>query len=211
MANSLQVLQPPALQPKPSPVRCFLNKTWTWLTHAIIHLTGPNAAEADDFTPSRRVRAPPGGKHTDIFSFDAGDDALSTAPPKPTEEVATPEQPADPVAAAAAAPAQSEFEPLTDMKPTRRVRDNPGGKDSIGSLWDEAKPGEFDFKPTRRVRQGPGGQDSISGVSFYLSYHRTSNTHPCIRYSNSWVAQHVLPLGVLRCTIVSVQCDMYSK
>lgn len=68
----------------------------------------------------------------------------------------------------AAVLAQSEFEPLTDMKPTRRVRDNPGGKDSIGSLWDEVKPGEFDFKPTRRVRQGPGGKDSVSEVSLCL-------------------------------------------
>ena len=131
--------------------------------------------------PSRRIRPPPGGKHTDIFSFDAGDDALSIAPPKPTEVI--PEQPAVPVAEVAAAPAQSE--PLTDMKPSRRVRDNPGGKDSIGSLWDEAKPGEFDFKPTRRVRQGPGGNDSVSGVSLCLR-HPTSITQPVNRYSKSW-------------------------
>lgn len=53
----------------------------------------PVAAEAsgaqthDTFIPTRRVRDPPGGKHHDIFANDQEDDALSTAPPKLTEEV----------------------------------------------------------------------------------------------------------------------------
>lgn len=66
----------------------------------------------------------------------------------------------------------------------RRVRENPGGKDSLANFWDaEEDPAEF--KPTRRcvlvsifrthimidlvitlrVREGPGGQDNINNVS----------------------------------------------
>jgi hypothetical protein len=37
--------------------------------------------------PSRHVRDPPGGRHTDIFNPDPEDDALSQAPPRPIDEV----------------------------------------------------------------------------------------------------------------------------
>ena len=37
--------------------------------------------------PSRHVRDPPGGRHTDIFKPDPEDDALSQAPPRPINEV----------------------------------------------------------------------------------------------------------------------------
>jgi hypothetical protein len=37
---------------------------------------------ADGIKPTRRVRAVPGGPHTDIFGHEDEDDALSTAPPK---------------------------------------------------------------------------------------------------------------------------------
>lgn len=40
------------------------------------------ASRSDAFKPSRRVRSVPGGGHTDIFSAEAEDDALSTAPLK---------------------------------------------------------------------------------------------------------------------------------
>jgi len=115
--------------------------------------------EYETIIPSRRVRAPPGGKHTDIFSHESEDDALSKAPPKPTEQTVTDSTSEVP----AAQPAATEFEPLTDIKPSRRVRSTPGGKDSIGSLWDDTHTAE-EFKPTRRVRQGPGGQDHISDL-----------------------------------------------
>lgn len=38
---------------------------------------------SDSFKPSRRVREPPGGSHSNIFANDEEDDALSQAPPKP--------------------------------------------------------------------------------------------------------------------------------
>ena len=43
------------------------------------------AAPATDFKPTRRVREPPGGSHSNIFQYDGEDDALAYAPPKPTE------------------------------------------------------------------------------------------------------------------------------
>jgi hypothetical protein len=38
--------------------------------------------------------------------------------------------------------------PGSNAVPSRRVRDPPGGKDSLKSLWDE--PVEEEFRPTRR-------------------------------------------------------------
>jgi hypothetical protein len=38
--------------------------------------------------------------------------------------------------------------PASNIVPSRRVRDPPGGKDSLKSLWDA--PTEEEFKPTRR-------------------------------------------------------------
>ena len=46
----------------------------------------------------------------------------------------------------------------------RRVRETPGGKDTLNNFWG-TEGEEPEFKPTRRVREGPGGRDSISGVS----------------------------------------------
>jgi len=76
--------------------------------------------------------------------------------------------------------------PDPNLVPSRRVRDPPGGKDSLKNFWD-APDAEEEFKPTRRyvkshthampipvaklmihflpsVRDQPGGQDNI-GVS----------------------------------------------
>ncbi|PPQ72493.1 hypothetical protein CVT24_003256 [Panaeolus cyanescens] len=119
-----------------------------------------SASATDAFKPTRRVRTVPGGPHSDIFAHDDEGDALSNAPPRSGQ------------AAPAAAPvpvraqASTEEEETTGINftstvvPSRRVRENPGGTSSIGSLWDEEPAQEF--KPTRRVREGPGGQDSVS-------------------------------------------------
>ncbi|PPQ66844.1 hypothetical protein CVT26_009623 [Gymnopilus dilepis] len=118
------------------------------------------STEKDAFVPSRRVRTVPGGPHTDIFARDDEDDALSQAPPPPakTAEATPPEN----------APVSEQEpegdEPSSDARPSRRMRENPGGKSSLANFWDAEEPTEF--KPTRRVREGPGGHDSISSVGF---------------------------------------------
>lgn len=41
-------------------------------------------------------------------------------------------------------------------KPSRRVRETPGGKDNINSIFGDEDE-ESTWKPTRRVRETPGG------------------------------------------------------
>ncbi|SJL00165.1 uncharacterized protein ARMOST_03477 [Armillaria ostoyae] len=80
---------------------------------------------------------------------------------KPTRRVETPQHPVS------AAPAEEEQEygiPFAStVKPSRRVRTEPGGKSSLGSFWGE-DPAPEEFIPTRRVRQRPGGQDNINDL-----------------------------------------------
>ncbi|KAG2147359.1 hypothetical protein BD769DRAFT_1415866 [Suillus cothurnatus] len=76
------------------------------------------------------------------------DDALSTAPPPPT--ATQPVQTSSPGSP-------------DDFKPTRRVRTQPGGHDSIGNLFG-GEPPQAQFIPTRKVRQRPGGEDNIEGL-----------------------------------------------
>jgi len=122
-----------------------------------------HTSATDTFKPTRRVRTVPGGPHTDIFAHDDEGDALSMAPPKPVDEQTS---------TASAAPAATAADPqeqdesginfTSTVKPSRRVRTNPGGNSSMSTFWDPEE--SQDFKPTRRVRQGPGGHDSISGI-----------------------------------------------
>ncbi|KAJ7172712.1 hypothetical protein C8R46DRAFT_1087007 [Mycena filopes] len=118
-----------------------------------------------DFKPTRRVRELPGGPRTNIFGDDDVPDALSTAPPKAAapepavSQVASPSPAAPAVEAPATAAAddknKEEGRPATTIKPSRRVREAPGGNSSLSSFWGNDEPEEF--KPTRRVRQAPGG------------------------------------------------------
>ncbi|KAJ7940900.1 hypothetical protein B0H13DRAFT_1940573 [Mycena leptocephala] len=120
-----------------------------------------------DFKPTRRVRELPGGPRTNIFADEDVPDALSMAPPK--AKSATSEIPSSsPVVDAPAAAADEKEEKTegnattgTGIKPSRRVREAPGGNSSLQSIWGSDEPEEF--KPTRRVRQAPGG--GTSGVS----------------------------------------------
>ncbi|KAL5511449.1 hypothetical protein ACEPAH_4665 [Sanghuangporus vaninii] len=122
--------------------------------------------EPGSFRPSRRVRTTPGGPTSGLFEEEFPDDALSQAPPKmkATTEPVVPAENVD------VKPAATEDIPLprSGVRPSRRVRTAPGGKDSLAEgLWG----GESDhteFKPTRRVRQGPGGQDSVASVGFLM-------------------------------------------
>ncbi|KAJ6546429.1 hypothetical protein DFH09DRAFT_1171026 [Mycena vulgaris] len=113
--------------------------------------SGSAATSSTEFKPTRRVRELPGGPRTDIFADEdvpvASPKAESTAPatPSPTVEAA----------AAAEAKTQSNVSSGTGIKPSRRVREAPGGNSTLGSFWGSDEPEEF--KPTRRVRQAPGG------------------------------------------------------
>ncbi|KAH9857723.1 hypothetical protein C2E23DRAFT_748213 [Lenzites betulinus] len=101
-----------------------------------------SAAQAtSDFKPTRRVRDPPGGRQHNIFGDSADDDALAGAPPKPgaAVEAETPD-------------AQSDADGAKNRRAT-----------SVAGLWDAREP-DNGFKPTRRVRERPGGKDSISGL-----------------------------------------------
>ncbi|KAG1903971.1 uncharacterized protein F5891DRAFT_1016068 [Suillus fuscotomentosus] len=75
------------------------------------------------------------------------DDALSTAPPPAATQPVQSSSPGSP----------------DDFKPTRRVRTQPGGHDSIGNLFG-SEPPQAQFIPTRKVRQRPGGEDNIEGL-----------------------------------------------
>ncbi|KAJ7273457.1 hypothetical protein B0H12DRAFT_1089477 [Mycena haematopus] len=121
---------------------------------------GPvSAPTSSDFKPTRRVREPPGGPRTNIFADEEVPDALSTAPPQ--KEAAAAPSPS-PAVDANEKEEKSEGSAVTGtgIKPSRRVREAPGGKSSLGSIWGNDEPEEF--KPTRRVRQAPGG--GVSGI-----------------------------------------------
>ncbi|PVG02334.1 hypothetical protein CPB86DRAFT_780758 [Serendipita vermifera] len=109
---------------------------------------GGNDSSASNFVPTRRVREAPGGKSSINFYDDSQEDALAAAPAKTVEQQPAPKITEEPQGL-----------PQPTGVPTRRVRDPPGGKDSLKSLWDA--PEEEEFKPTRRVRDNPGGEDHI--------------------------------------------------
>lgn len=119
------------------------------------------------FRPTRRVREPPGGAHSNIFGGDEDEgDALANAPPRPEIQRNEPARAQVP----AAQPEEEEEEQglalPSAMKPTRRVRETPGGKDHLSNFWggEEETSQNQGFRPTRRVRDAPGGRDSISGI-----------------------------------------------
>jgi len=107
------------------------------------------------FKPSRRVREAPGGISNILFG-----DGEEEETPAPSRKAAVQEGPEG-------APTEGQNEPATGdavpnptgFRPTRRVREAPGGKGSLGkAFWgDEAEPVQETFKPSRRVRETPGG------------------------------------------------------
>ncbi|KAG9098491.1 hypothetical protein FRC06_006340 [Ceratobasidium sp. 370] len=93
------------------------------------------------WVPTRRVRTAPGGTQT--FSF--GDDEEVAAPPPRVAPVPAPApaQPAVPVQASKPeAPADTGYRVVDNdgnlFKPTRRVRDTPGGRDSVHALFSDS-------------------------------------------------------------------------
>ncbi|KAK7020409.1 hypothetical protein R3P38DRAFT_2968836 [Favolaschia claudopus] len=116
--------------------------------------SSPNNSNSD-FKPSRRVRDPPGGPRTNIFA-DADEDAPDALSSAPAQLKAALPDATDPTSATDA-PSQATPE---GPKPSRRVREAPGGNSTLGRIWgnDEVE----EFKPTRRVRQVPGG--NVTGL-----------------------------------------------
>ncbi|KAH8102850.1 hypothetical protein BXZ70DRAFT_752540 [Cristinia sonorae] len=80
--------------------------------------------DADESKPSRRVRSPPGGETHDLFGHYVDDDALANAPPT----------------------------------------DNASKSDASGTIPSEAVHIATGFRPTRRVREMPGGKDNLAGI-----------------------------------------------
>ncbi|KAF9050733.1 hypothetical protein BDZ89DRAFT_977618 [Hymenopellis radicata] len=121
--------------------------------------------DSDAFKPTRRVRTAPGGPHTDIFGqdFQGEEDALSRAPPKHGVKAADTTAVDEPKVEQDEEEEEMGIQFSSNVKPSRRVRTEPGGKSSVGSLWDTDVPPE-EFKPTRRVREGPGGQDNLNNL-----------------------------------------------
>jgi len=112
------------------------------------------------FKPTRRVRDAPGGKSSILFSDDVEEET-----PAPSRKAAFKEE-AEEGAESAPTKGQSQLavedvvsNPTTAFKPTRRVREAPGGTGSLGkAFWgDEAETAQETFKPSRRVRENPGG------------------------------------------------------
>lgn len=117
---------------------------------------GPDTGE---YRPSRRVRTAPGGSHSNIFGVD-NDDALSSAPPRPEP----PAQRVPEVTASATPPAAAEPAASPEIEDTTQGYSRPRRSTSgVAGLWEEPDPSQ-QFKPTRRVREMPGGKDSISGL-----------------------------------------------
>ncbi|CAK5279588.1 unnamed protein product [Mycena citricolor] len=105
-----------------------------------------SASAAEEWKPTRRVRELPGGARTNIFADEDVEDALSLAPPRPgDDETETGGETKD----------QANPLPPTGIKPSRRVREAPGGNSSLGNIWGGDEDVE-EFKPTRRVRQPQG-------------------------------------------------------
>ncbi|RPD65770.1 hypothetical protein L226DRAFT_529919 [Lentinus tigrinus ALCF2SS1-7] len=109
---------------------------------------------ASDFKPTRRVREPPGGSHSNIFQYGGDDesDALAAAPSKSSQEPPT----------AVSVPASTE-ESKTQSEETNYQPKSKRTTSGVAGLWDPADETEV-FIPTRRVREMPGGKDSISGL-----------------------------------------------
>ncbi|TFL06862.1 hypothetical protein BDV98DRAFT_556823 [Pterulicium gracile] len=107
-------------------------------------------------SPSQKEQAPQ-RRHTELFSVqDEG--ALASAPPPPEESFVTVPPTTSPRVEMSEEESGIDFR--SEHKPSRRVREQPGGASSVGSIFGSTEVEEF--KPTRKVTQRPGGHDSIS-------------------------------------------------
>ncbi|EIW60726.1 uncharacterized protein TRAVEDRAFT_146360 [Trametes versicolor FP-101664 SS1] len=88
-----------------------------------------------DFKPTRRVRDPPGGRQHNIFDDVVEEDALSGAPPKAGDVAADAPRNRRTTSVAGLWDAPDNTSNNSGFKPTRRVREIPGGKDSISGLF----------------------------------------------------------------------------
>ncbi|KZT03402.1 uncharacterized protein LAESUDRAFT_729215 [Laetiporus sulphureus 93-53] len=111
------------------------------------------------FRPTRRVRTAPGGITHDIFGVHDNGDPLASAPPRhepvspPAIEKTQPEQ---------LPQAENTYTAVEDTTPARaRSKRSTSG---VGSFWGDDADETPQFKPTRRVRETPGGKDNISSL-----------------------------------------------
>ncbi|KAF9519883.1 hypothetical protein BS47DRAFT_1287865, partial [Hydnum rufescens UP504] len=125
--------------------------------------TAPVVQAPGGFKPSRRVRTVPGGVQT--INLFGEDDEASTFPLSKPSTVSHCEPPTSDSLEPDDGPSvdRSQDTTHTGFKPSRRVRERPGGTDSIAAMFADENDGPEIFKPSRRVRTQPGGQSS--GVS----------------------------------------------
>lgn len=118
---------------------------------------------ASDFKPSRRVTSPPGGKESiSIFSEQGQEEYVPPPPRAPRKLAAMQETPWDEVTEQVAElKIQKQQPPEEEEQPAPPPQKAPEPDTSIwGSSSDQAS----SFRPTRRVREGPGGHDSLAGL-----------------------------------------------
>jgi len=119
----------------------------------VVHATG-------GFKPSRRVRTVPGGVQT-INLFGEDDEASNFPPPKTSTafvETSEPPDSLEPDSGPSVDGPQEADGGHAGFKPSRRVRERPGGADHIEDIFADDAPEAF--KPSRRVRTKPGGESS---------------------------------------------------
>ncbi|KAI0747702.1 hypothetical protein C8Q80DRAFT_1168151 [Daedaleopsis nitida] len=122
-------------------------------TTSVASASSTDSAPSSDFKPSRRVREAPGGAHHDIFGGAADDDdALANAPPKQSAITLND--------TGASIQAQTQEDHTMEESSTQTKRRTTSG---VAGLWDGPDDSPV-FIPTRRVREMPGGKDSISGL-----------------------------------------------
>ncbi|KZV80727.1 hypothetical protein EXIGLDRAFT_845322 [Exidia glandulosa HHB12029] len=90
-----------------------------------------SGASTSDYKPSRRVTSPPGGKETNSI-FSEQEPVVAPPPRAPRKLASMQETPRDEVEEEVVAPAPQSDQPA--FKPTRRVREAPGGHDSLKDL-----------------------------------------------------------------------------
>ncbi|OCH95239.1 hypothetical protein OBBRIDRAFT_788425 [Obba rivulosa] len=121
--------------------------------------SSPEPADSG-FRPSRRVRDVPGGSHTKLFGTDETEDALASAPRSGSIQAMPANQPV--VQSNMSTQPSETKSPSAETIPDAPGRPRRTTSSGVAGLWDA--PEKDEFKPTRRVRERPGGRDSIQDL-----------------------------------------------
>ncbi|KAH8829688.1 hypothetical protein DL96DRAFT_1074510 [Flagelloscypha sp. PMI_526] len=121
-------------------------------------VTSAAPATGEEFKPTRRVRDPPGGKTHSLFGDDLEEDALSKAPPPaPGAQTVLPPS-ITPIPPKTKEEEEYGLDMPSSRSQEQVQKAKVPSKPTTTSFWD-AEPEVF--KPTRRVRENPGGANNI--------------------------------------------------